>query len=151
MSIDNRRNWFFILFGSKPNRFGRLLILFFLVIAVQATICFEVFREAIHQIQLLDIPNPEAALDLIRELSNLGWFFAVTIVSLCFVCMYLVYHITVNVSGAKIAVLRYIEELKMGRYEPFRPLRGDDEFKDVIASLEELALRLKTNTPRKPN
>jgi len=140
-----RRSWLIIMFGTKPNRYGRLLILFFMVIAVQAVVCLEVFRNAAKQIQLLDTPRPDAAVEIMRELTNLGWFFALTIIALCAVCMFLIYHITVNMMGAKMAILQYIDILKTGNYEPFRKLRGDDEFKDVLSSLEDLALRLKTH------
>lgn len=143
MGKDQRRNWFTILFGTKPNRWGRLLILFFVVIAVQAVICLEVFRNTIKQIDLLDSPRPDAAVEVMHSLNNLGWFFALTIVALCAVCMYLIYHITVNVLGAKLAILQYVELLKQGKYEPFRPLRGDDEFKDLLMSLEDLGSQLK--------
>jgi hypothetical protein len=148
METEQRRNWFTILFGTRPNRWGRLLILFFVVIAVQALICLEVFRSSINQIDLLDSPRPDAAMEIMHNLNSLGWFFVVTIVALCAVCMYLIFHITVNVLGAKAAILKYVEQLKMGNYERFRSLRGDDEFKDLLMSLEDLAMQLKEKQKR---
>ena len=50
-----------------------------------------------------------------HNLSNLGLFFVVTIVALCAVCMYLIYHITVNVHGAKAALLQYVEIAQRGK------------------------------------
>jgi signal transduction histidine kinase len=147
-SHPGRRSWFSLLFGTKPNRFGRLLILFFIVVAAQAMVCLQIFHNTIKQIQLLDTPKPDAAVDIMVQLTDLGWFFALTIVALCVVCMYLIYHITVNVMGAKLAILKYIEQLKSGNYESFRSLRGDDEFKDVLSSLEDLAARLKRETKK---
>ncbi|MGZ3723648.1 MAG: hypothetical protein ACXVA9_11985 [Bdellovibrionales bacterium] len=142
MSRSGRRSWFSILFGSKPNRFGRILILCFLVVAVQAVICLEVFRHAIQQIQMLDTPHPDAAVAVMQQLTTLGWFFAITIVALCAVCMFLIRFITVNMMGAKQAILNYLEQLKSGNLTPFRPLRPEDEFKDVLASLEEFAQKV---------
>jgi len=148
MVKDQRRNWFTILFGTRPNRWGRLLILFFIVIAVQALICLDVFHNTIKQIDLLDSPRPDAAVEIMHNLNNLGWFFVVTIVALCAVCMYLIYHITVNVLGAKMAILAYVDQLKQGNYDKFRALRGDDDFKDLLMSLEDLGAQLKERQKR---
>jgi signal transduction histidine kinase len=87
-------------------------------------------------------------MEIMHNLNSLGWFFVVTIVALCAVCMYLIFHITVNVLGAKAAILKYVEQLKMGNYERFRSLRGDDEFKDLLMSLEDLAMQLKEKQKR---
>ena len=146
MSKSQRRSFFTILFGKNPSRWGRVLILFFLVVALQGLICFYIFRAATARIPLLETPHPELADEIVTTIFSLGWFFAVTIVGLSAVCMFLVHHVTVHVLGAKTAILRYIEQLKGGRYEPSRSLRADDELKDILISLEELAIKLKAKS-----
>lgn len=74
----------------------------------------------------------------------------VTLVGFAIVCFIYSVVITHRIAGPIVAICRYIEEIKAGRYDPNRKLRKYDDLQPIMNSLNELAAHLKDKkTPPK--
>jgi hypothetical protein len=144
-STPQRRSYWQSLAGAGPSRrfWGRLVVAVLFILPLVAMYAGHLLYRVMGEIPALKAADPIAASSIIYELRSVGFLFLSVIILLCLIGIYFVFFLTVRVFGPQVALLRFIEQLRAGNYEPYRSLRRDDQLKEIWEALQGLAADLK--------
>lgn len=129
---------------NVPGRlfWGRLIIGGLFVLPIVAGYATSLLYTVMQQIGALELKDPATAELLVHELRSVGFLFLSVIILLCFLSIFFVFFLSVRIYGPQVALLRFIEQLKAGNYQPYRRLRKEDQLKEIWQGLQELAENL---------
>lgn len=135
MSLNNRQVWV------------RAIVCALFILPVVAVFAGHLLYQVMEELQALKTDDTAAVAQVVHELRSVGFLFMGIIVLLCLLGIYSLFFVTVQVFGPQVALLRFIDQMKTGNYEPFRALRKNDQLKDIWLGLQELAATLKKRYP----
>jgi len=125
--------------GAGRQFWGRVIVGGLFVLPVVAAYAGSLLYTIMQQIAELKIADPATSEMLIHELRSVGFLFLSVIILLCLLSIFFVFFLAVRVYGPQVALLRFIDQLKAGNYEPYRRLRKEDQLKEIWQGLQELA------------
>ena len=139
-----RSFWNTISLASPGKRvWGRLVVAVLFTLPFVAYFASSMLMNVINTINMLKLEDPTIAPTLTYQLRSIGFLFLGVIIMLCLLGIYFVFFVSVRVYGPQTALVRFIEQLKSGNYQPFRELRKDDQLKDIWQGLQDLAETLR--------
>jgi len=144
--VYKRSFWHSLAHVSTAQRFwGRVALLGLFAVPGMCIFAANLLLEVISQIETIQSYDADLSQRIIYELRSVGFLFFSIVILLCLVCIYLIFFVSIRVYGPQVALLRFINQLKAGNYEPFRKLRKDDELKEIWQALQDLAAQLRSN------
>ncbi|NJL25251.1 MAG: hypothetical protein HC902_08770 [Calothrix sp. SM1_5_4] len=144
-----RRSYWHSITTTGPGKqwAGRLILISLFLLPLMAFLAIKLLFDSVDMVT--SMTDSEGATLLIHQLRTVGFLFLSVILMLCLLAAYFLFFISVRIFGPQVAVLRFIEQLRSGNYEAFRPLRKDDELKEIMDALQKLAADLRERQGRR--
>lgn len=136
---SQRRSLLQTLNGAGRQFWGRLIVAALFVLPLVAAYAGHLLYSVMQHVTELKVEDAAAAQMVVHELRSVGFLFLSVIILLCLLSIFFVFFLSVRVYGPQVALLRFIDQLKAGNYQPYRKLRKDDQLKELWQGLQELA------------
>ena len=136
---SQRRSVLQTLNGAGRQFWGRVIVAGLFVLPLVAAYAGHLLYTIMTEIAGLKLEELATAQHIVSELRSVGFLFLSVIILLCLLSIFFVFFLSVRVYGPQVALLRFIDQLKSGNYQPYRKLRKDDQLKEIWQGLQELA------------